>query len=65
MLTYFFVAFENIFYGILIDLEIAGKIIKFYQAQLLFCEMRQHLKHSLVQNLCIHLLTIIMFQTIE
>ena len=39
MQTYFFVAFENIFYGILLDLEIAGKIIKLYQAQLLFCEM--------------------------
>ena len=35
MWTYFFVAFENIFYGILFNLEIAGKIIKLYQASLL------------------------------
>ena len=33
ILKIFFVAFENIFYGILFDLEIAGKIIKLYQGQ--------------------------------
>ena len=30
MLTYIFFAFENIFYGIVFDLEIAGKIRKLY-----------------------------------
>ena len=41
MLTYIFFAFENIFYGIVFDLEISGKLIKLYQAQaqLLFSEM--------------------------
>ena len=39
MQTYFFVAFKIFFYAILFDLEIAGNIIKLYQAQLLFCEM--------------------------